>query len=151
MVFMRDCSYESVMLVLRDLIPRRPEWPPTVGLIISRMEDLSKPDELKMTAEEAWEEALQLAILTKRYRADEDHIIFSDFPYPDGIVRAVKAIGGLDKIRNSSVDDPFFRKNFMEAYVNIGERIENEPTLQLKSLIKDQLKQLSDSMKGGTK
>jgi len=142
MIFLKDHEYKIIMAVLKDYIPNNPEWPPTVGQIMNYYKELQKPKDAHITAEEAWDNLLN--IIRTRYSKYKARQIEEGLP--DRTKRAVRSLGGMDVIAYSKQDDPFPRKNFIESYNAISNKIEHGAGHGLIESIKDEVKQLGDTL-----
>ena len=143
--WLKEYKYETIMMLLRDFMPQTPEWPPTVLQIINRIKEIAKPEEESLLAEEAWRKATRIADKSSYYDGDSD--IMKEKGVSDQFKRAVRSIGGLEVIRMRDNDPTWMRKAFIEAYNDIGEKIDHEPAPQLSSSIQDEIKQLGEGMR----
>ncbi len=132
MMFLAGSKYETVMLLVKEYVPKHPTWPPTVGEIINELQRVAKPESERLTADEAWLQVTDVA-QSNFYWAHAQRL---EDAFPKNIRRAVRAVGGLSYLAGTSMSDPFPRKNFMEAFNDINERIETEPSPQLNAAVK---------------
>lgn len=141
-----EYSHDTVMLVLKSLLKTKKGWSPDASDIVQCIEDAQKPPEGRMTADEAWDMALEIAHRSSYHSSDLD--IFNEKNTPDLMRRAIWAIGSLETLRRSpEKDTPYLRKRFVDAYNNINERLEHEPLPELSSSIQKDITQLGDGMR----
>jgi hypothetical protein len=131
------------METIKHIAKTKSDWWPNAPEIANRIEKLKKGTVL--TPDEAWQKALECA---KRSTYNEsDRQAFEKNNTPKQVRHAVRAYGGLEKIRMSKETDPWPRKEFMACYKGLQEKADSEPDVGLIEALQGETKKLGDSMR----
>ncbi|MFW5804867.1 MAG: replicative helicase loader/inhibitor [bacterium] len=137
--FLHDYDYEVVKVAVKKIVVNKPQWPPTVGELVNAIEDLSQPEENKITGGEAWSMALE-AVRKYGYYDMKGGME----SLPPLIRKTIECFGGYGALCHSKTNDSYARQNFISIYEELSKkRAVNE---LLPPSIKKESKQLQKSM-----
>ena len=139
MMFLGEYDYNLIRTAVKKVVVNK-EWPPTPGEIVKEIEQLTRSDEDKLTAGEAWERVTE-AIRKHSYLYNPEKVKES---LPDKALRAAEVVG-LNLIARKG-GDSYIMNSYMKVYNNLEDK--NREYEMLPNSMKEEVKQLSDRFKG---
>lgn len=143
MYMLGEYSRGLVMETIRHIAKTTPDWWPNAPEIANRIEQLKKGSVL--TPDEAWQKALECAKRSTYHETDKQ--AFEKNGTPKQVRQAVRAYGGLEKIRMSKETDPWPRKEYLLCYKSLLEKADSAPDVGLIEALRGETKKLGDSMR----
>src|SRR6056297_770616 len=138
MMFLGEYNYYLIRTAVKKIVVSK-EWPPTPGEILQELKKLTRPDEDKLTAGEAWELVIQ-AIRRHSYLYNPQKVKNS---LPEKSLRAAEVVG-LDLIAQKG-GDSYVMNTYLKVYKNLEEK--NREYEMLSSSMRAEVKQVFDTLK----
>jgi len=143
LVFLRDLDFQAVMMLLKDVLPKKhPQHPPSAPEIVAAYNQAAAPPENRLPADEAWAHLMKVMPKYSRYHKREFMASL-----PERTRQVVESMGGIRVIEDRGLIDPFCRKTFIDTYKEQQERLESEPKPGLIDAISRGVSRLGEGMR----